>query len=122
MFFYFSYFFKKSCYLIKSYVKAQAADNPGAFTATTYNVSTRPVGSEIITWVPIPWLTIGAAGLDQQTPNFSNVVQEVVNRSGWMPGNSMVFIITGTGRRVATAYYGNAAKAPLLHIEYISYQ
>jgi len=32
--------------------------------------------------------------------------------------NDMVFIITGTGKRVAESYDGSANKAPLLHIEY----
>lgn len=103
-------------------IKAQATDNAGAFTSTTYNVSTRNTGTAVTTWQPSPWLAAGETGLNQRTPDLSGVITEVVNRSGWLPGNSMVFIITGSGRRVAVSYYGNANAAPLLHIEYISYQ
>ena len=53
-----------------------------------------------------------------QTPNMSNVVQEIVNRGGWSSGNAMVFIISGSGHRTAESYDGSTSKAPLLHIEY----
>jgi hypothetical protein len=45
-------------------------------------------------------------------------VQEIVNRPGWQPGNSMTFIIDGTGKRVAESHEGELTAAPLLHIEY----
>ena len=53
------------------------------------------------------------AGPDQQTPNIAAVVQEIVNRSGWSNGNSLVIIIYGTGERTAESYDGNPAAAPL---------
>jgi len=103
-------------------IKAQAADNPGAFTSIAYDVSTRPVGSAYVTWEPVPWLTIGEAGENQRTPDLSVVITEVIKRSGWASGNSMVFIVTGTGRRVAVSYYGIPASAPELHIDFIRFQ
>lgn len=103
-------------------IKAQAADNPGAFTSITYDVSTRPVGTAFAAWEPVPWLTSGEAGVNQRTADLSGVITEVVNRSGWVSGNSMVFIITGTGRRVAVSYYGIPTAGPELHIEFISFQ
>jgi len=103
-------------------IKAQAADNPGAFTSIAYDVSTRPVGTAYAAWEPVPWLTTGAAGVDQRTTDLSSVITEVVNRSGWVSGNSMVFIVTGTGRRVAVSYYGIPTAAPVLHIEFVSFQ
>lgn len=103
-------------------IKAQAADNPGAFTSIAYDVSTRPVGTAFTPWEPVPWLTSGAAGVEQRTTDLSGVITEVINRSGWASGNSMVFIVTGTGRRVAVSYYGIPASAPELHIEFISFQ
>jgi hypothetical protein len=61
---------------------------------------------------------VGQAGLAQRTPNLSAVVQEIVNRPGWASGKAMAFIITGNGHRTAEAYNGNAAQAPLLHLEW----
>jgi hypothetical protein len=41
-----------------------------------------------------------------------------VGRTGWTAGNSLVLIVTGSGKRLAEAYNGDAAGAPLLHVEY----
>ena len=46
------------------------------------------------------------------------MVQEIVTRTGWTPGNALALIITGTGHRTARAYEGSAPGAPLLHLEY----
>jgi hypothetical protein len=47
-------------------------------------------------------------------------VSEIVTRPGWLSGNALVLIITGTGQRTAEAYNGVPAAAPLLHVEYTS--
>lgn len=69
-------------------------------------------------WSPVAWTTVGEAGLDQRTPDLSSIVDEIVKRPGWSQGNSMGFLITGTGKRVAVAYDGDRYGAPLLHVEY----
>ncbi len=61
---------------------------------------------------------VGAAGPDQRTPSLVALVQEIVDRPGWVEGNGMAFIISGSGTRVAEAVDGDPAAAPLLHIEY----
>jgi len=96
-------------------IQAQAADNPTTFTTATSNISSRSRTNTSVPWIPPQWTTVGAK---QQTPNLSSVVQEVINRSSWASGNSMVFIITGTGRRVAESYNGGSSLAPLLRVEY----
>jgi Tfp pilus assembly protein FimT len=53
------------------------------------------------------------------SPSLTTIVQEIVNRSGWDPTNSMAFIFnTGSGDRDAYSYDNNAGKAPRLVIEY----
>jgi hypothetical protein len=39
-----------------------------------------------------------------------------VNRTGWTAGNSMVFIVTGTGVRTAESFEG--LFAPVLHVTF----
>ena len=97
-------------------VQGQAADNPGTFLNTTGNISSRPRTNASVPWVPPAWPTIQVAGPDQRTPDLAGVIQEIVNRSGWTSGNSIVVIVTGTGRRTAEAFDGTAP--PTLHIEY----
>ena len=95
-------------------VRAQAADNPTAFTSTAFNITNRTPTAASVPWTPVAWTT----GVDYDTPDLKTVVQELVNRSGWSSGNSMVFIVTGTGSRSADSYDGSPSTAPLLHIEW----
>jgi hypothetical protein len=49
----------------------------------------------------------------------SAVIQEIVDRSGWSSGNALAIIITGSGKRVADSFDGDANGAPLLHLRYV---
>ena len=98
-------------------IQGQAADNAAAFTATNLNVSSRARTTASVAWSPVAWNTTNVAGPDQRTPNLAPVLQQIVNRSGWASGNSLVLIITGTGHRTADAYDSGPTVAPLLHVE-----
>ena len=95
----------------------QAADAAPQFTTARYNVGSRPRTSAFVNWVPVVW-TAGEVTANERTPDLKSVVQEIVSRPGWASGNPLVVIINGTGHRTAWAWDGNAALAPLLHIEY----
>ncbi|MCA9361368.1 metallophosphoesterase [Candidatus Kaiserbacteria bacterium] len=98
-------------------IKAEDTNNASTF-AGNGNISARTLTSASVNWVPPAWTTVGQAQTGQRTPNLSSVIQEVVSRSGWSSGNAIAFVITGSGTRVAEAYDGDSAGAPLLHIEY----
>jgi hypothetical protein len=93
-------------------------DNSPIFTTISSNVSNRTTTSASATWNPSPWSNVGAAGTNEQTSDLSSVLQEVVDRSGWVENNSMSFIITGSGHRTADSYNGSSGNAPTLHITY----
>ena len=101
-------------------IEAQNADNPGTFTATTADITGRSRTAAFVTWTPPAWTS--GAGPDQRTPNISSMVREVVSRPGWVSGNSLVIIITGTGDRSAQSWdyasVNNPAGIPTLHVEY----
>ena len=97
-------------------IRGQAADNPAAFTSTRWDITNRITTTASVAWAPAAWTT----GADYSTPNLKTIVQEIVNRSGWVSGNSMVFLVTGTGSRSADSYDGSPSTAPLLHIEWES--
>ena len=99
-------------------IQGQAADNPPGFTNTTGNLTARTKTTAAVPWAPVAWNTIGEAGPDQQTPHLTTVIQEIVDRPGWVSGNALVILVTGTGERTAESYNGNSAAAPLLHVEY----
>ncbi len=100
-------------------ITGQAADDAQTFSSANGNVSTRPVTTAWVAWSPPDWNSVGVAGPDQRTPDLSEIIQEIVDRTDWSPGNAMVIVITGSGRRTAESYNGSPAGAPLLHFEYI---
>ncbi|MET3593958.1 hypothetical protein ABID26_003360 [Mesorhizobium shonense] len=100
-------------------IQGDDTDDASPFTSTAFNVSSLPRTTASTAWTPDPWTTIGEQGLAERTPDLTAIVQEIVNRSGWVALNDMAFLITGTGTRTADSYEYNPAGAPLLHIEYI---
>ena len=99
-------------------LRAQASHSAPVFTTTRFNVSSRPLTSASVSWSPVVWSVVGEANTKQRTPNLASVIQEVVNRSGWISGNSIAVIVKGSGHRTAWAYDGSTSRAPLLRIEF----
>ena len=98
-------------------IRGQDSDNTLTFSSTNI-VTSRPTTTASVNWSPPDWTATGIAGPDQQTPDLSAIVQEIVNRPGWLENNSMAFIIDGTGIRIAEAFDGVPEAAPLLCITY----
>ncbi|MBM4370744.1 MAG: hypothetical protein FJ098_03775 [Deltaproteobacteria bacterium] len=99
-------------------VRGHAVDQAPAFTSASKNLSSRAQTAAQVSWSPAAWTTVGQAAAAQRTPDLSKVVQEIVSRPGWAPGNSMALVIQGTGRRTAEARESGSSTAPLLHVEY----
>ncbi|MBI5933168.1 MAG: right-handed parallel beta-helix repeat-containing protein [Chloroflexi bacterium] len=100
-------------------IGGEASPNAAAFTAATQNVSSRTLTAASVNWTPLAWPIVNAADLDQRTPNLALIIQQIISLPGWASGNSIVLVITGNGKRVAEAFEGDAAGAPLLVVEYI---
>ncbi|GEM_PF-3977829 len=98
-------------------IKGQATDNAPTFTTAVNNISNRALTTASTLWDPPVWFPTQT----YTTPDIKAVVQEIVNRPGWADGNSMAFVITGTGSRSASSYNGGAANAPVLNITYQSH-
>jgi hypothetical protein len=98
-------------------LRAQHADHAPSFTSSKRNISTRTLTGAAVEWSPGPWSSVGVV---HATPDLSAVVQEVVDRPGWVLGNAIAIVVTGTGERTAEAYDGVASSAALLHVEYDS--
>ncbi|MGH1490119.1 MAG: metallophosphoesterase family protein [Acidimicrobiales bacterium] len=78
-------------------------------------VSGRSRTAAAVSWSNIqPWRT----GRSYASPDLSSVVQEIVDRGDWRSGSDLSLFIEGSGERTAESANGDAAKAPLLLIEY----
>lgn len=110
---------------VNAVIQGQAADNAGTFTTTANNISSRTKTTSAVNWNAIPgWGTSGTTGANQQTPDLTAVVQEIVSRGGWASGNSMAFILTdnastsGASRSAFAFESGTAAQRPTLTVTY----
>ena len=101
-------------------VAAEASDDAAAYTTDNYAVSGRTTTAAMVSWTVPEWMVVGESTDAQRTPDLSSMIQEVVNRPGWVAGNSIGFVITGdTGSvRHAEAFDGSSSDAPLLYVEY----
>jgi len=99
-------------------IRGEKSAGPVSFTTAIGDISSRPLTDASVSWSPPDWPTVGAANAAQRTPDLSALIQEIVDQPGWRPGNALVLIVTGTGRRTAESYKGDAAGAPLLHVAY----
>ncbi len=75
-----------------------------------------------IDWTP----AAGTSDVQFQSPDITSVVQEVINRAGWVSGNSLSIILAPNEaavdhRRRSWAYDGSPPKAAQLILDYISY-
>ncbi len=96
----------------------QDTDNAVGWDSSSYAVDNSVSGvngtTSTTTWNPSSW-TAGDSGTAQQL-NATSIVQEILNRGGWVRGNRLAIAIqnvAGTGRRVA-----EKANAPSLVIEW----
>lgn len=98
-------------------VFGEDSDNAPSFTTSPYNLSNR-LRTTSVTWSPLDWNTVGEAGPDQRTSDIAEVIQQVVDRSGWSSANALVIMVDGSGTRTAESHNGSSADAPLLHVEW----
>ncbi len=99
-------------------LRGEDVDDAATFLATSSNISSRTLTTASVSWSPGPWNSMGAEGANQQTPDIATLIQEIVDRPGWASGNALVVIVSGSGARIAESFDGDAAGAPLLHIEF----
>jgi hypothetical protein len=91
--------------------------DPVTYTAEA-DIRSRSKTTAVANWQPENWTIVGEEGEKQRTTDLTTVIQEILNQPGWVPGNSMSFIISGTGTHMAQSYERNPATAPKLVITY----
>lgn len=97
-------------------IAVEETDDALVYTNTANNIATRSHNANAVTWSNVPHWT---AGETVTTPQLKTLIQEIVNRAGWVAGSSIAFKITGTGKRDVRGYdYGDNTHGPVLHVEW----
>lgn len=81
----------------------EASADAFPFSSAPRDVSSRARLPWWVRWEPPAW-GMGQSGEGQRTPNLAPFVQAAIDREGWLPGNALVFVVRGTGRRTADAF------------------
>ncbi len=94
-------------------------DDASIISSTLYDISSRVKSADSVLWTDIPdWDGYGLQGPDQQTPELMSILQPIVDKTGWMAGNDICFIIQGFGMRLATSWDMNPDNAPQLVVDF----
>ena len=101
------------------YITAQNSTDAEPFIKDKYNISHRSLLNNTVAWNPPAWNHIGEQSISQRTDDIKSIIQPIISKDSWSEGSPLVFVIKGSGKRVAESYNGDATSAPLLHIEYI---
>ena len=108
-------------------VEGELSPNPVTFSLTAYDISSRTTTTAKVVWDIPRWMTVHAKGPEEQTPDISSVIQEIVNQDGWAAGNAIVLMFRDNpakpslGCREAESWDGagtNVDQIPLLHVEF----
>jgi len=98
-------------------ITGEDSDDASYYSSTSSNISNRNDTSASVQWdISSQW----SQGSTYDTPNLAAIVQEIVDRGGWVGGESeMAFMLSGTGFRAARSWdYGDHTSGPVLHIEF----
>ncbi|MBM83464.1 MAG: hypothetical protein CMJ78_23135 [Planctomycetaceae bacterium] len=82
-------------------ITAENVGNAKRFEDKRRNVTSRPRTKVSVKWAPVKWSKAGEASAAQRTPDLKPLVEAIVNRLDWEAGNSIAFIVQGSGKRVA---------------------
>ncbi|HPC92137.1 MAG TPA: hypothetical protein P5317_07655 [Myxococcota bacterium] len=101
-------------------IDGEDVDSSVPFTTTAGSTLARTRTTASVAWSNIPQWANNQAGVAQQTPDISTVIQEIVNRSGFAQGNpvALFFVPGNTGYRRASSIT-DGAEAPQLHVTYV---
>ena len=97
--------------------KVEDSVAPSPFHGSMHDLSKRTMSKVSVAWQPAEWKTAKDATETQRSPDLAPLIQYLVDQPGWEAGRSMVFLIQGTGKRVATASRGPTPDSPRLVID-----
>ncbi len=97
----------------------EATDNSAAFAEVTGAMRERPQTTAVVDDVPGPWILWNR----HPSPDLRAIVQEIVSRPGWKPGQALTVFVEDTGssgKRLIGARDNKVEQAAVLKITYWS--
>ncbi|MGI9471584.1 MAG: hypothetical protein ACR2NZ_08650, partial [Rubripirellula sp.] len=85
-------------------IAAEDTGNASRFSKERHDLSSRSLTQKEIGWDPDMWPLKNASAKVHRTPNLTPIIESLIQRPDWKSGNSIAFLVSGTGKRIATAY------------------
>ena len=96
-------------------IYGEDTDNSNYFTSTPNDITDRTKTTAKVDWDSIPLE-------NTNSPNISIIIQEIINRAGWQPGNPITILLYedagASDEWESGSYDNNPDTAPVLYIEY----
>lgn len=94
---------------------AQAIDDAAAFTTGSNDISGRTATSATVTWT-----ATGIGTGAKSSPSLVSIIQEIINRAGWVSGNDLALILKGNSTNAFrfNAFDGGGADYATINIDY----
>lgn len=95
-------------------VYAEDVDDPANLATGSNDLSARTLTTAHVTWSA----TLATSGYNT-SPDVKTVIQEVIDRVGWVSGNDiLIMLVRNSGTAYMASYNSSAAAAPKLNITY----
>ncbi|MEO1836700.1 MAG: metallophosphoesterase [Akkermansiaceae bacterium] len=89
------------------------------FRSEIGDLSNRPHSSEMVDWPVLIWPWVEQQIFERHfTPDLSAIIEEVIRRPAWNPGDALGFLFSGTGERIPYSFDGNPDWSPELRLIY----
>jgi len=97
-------------------------DDSPTLNGANNNIGNRVSTTASVNWAVPHWAAVSDEGPAQLTPDLSTIIQEIVDRPGWVSGNDIAIMIKSwpdnSGHREAELSNGEAANAPTISISW----
>ena len=111
-------------YILLEVYGAAEANVAAPFTVDPFDISWKTATEAVVEWEPGPSVAEGDAGENEQTPDISAVINEIIALDGWASGNNIMIVVTTDAgqledwNREMEAFDGDPALAAVLNITF----
>ena len=87
--------------------------------AAKYSISDKAHTTASLDWIPDPWIVQYDAKPEERTPYLNTIINEIVAKEGWVAGNNLMFVLTGSvdENKIRHAYsFDMDEYGPTLHV------
>ncbi|MHC4702949.1 MAG: hypothetical protein ACYTFQ_20485, partial [Planctomycetota bacterium] len=104
-------------------IQGELSPDPVAFSSADGDITARPTTEAAVNWEVPQWMSVHEQGPDEQTPDITSIVAEIIGQEEWASGNALVLTFAddpcnpSAGTREAESENGGGSShGPLLHI------